>query len=1270
MRIRIREQLSLLVALTALTAVGTLAIVTWFNNYQLVLEARSSRFSLTASLKSAQVAQGVALLHNTVYAISTRPTLQNALQRYRTHGNNTAANWNTTLQDLMTAASSSSGGFVDVLQLVVYDDQLSNGGPGVENGTIIDGVVVGGDGYTGYLANGTRLNVGSGLGGRLGLLNITGDNAIGIILPGSVANGGVGGPMKIDIPVNDTDEYYAEEQYNLTHGIPFNDGFPNALYPVSLSEKYIMPEDVNTALDPELISRRNGLLLGPMAINETYFIMSFTIPVINNTSTTDVLGFVTVVVNANLILEIIQDTRGLGYSGQTALVGSAAATNMWNYSEVASEITNGPALENQAGGNDLERRFYGLHGKVDHSLSLRKIAEKLWKRSWASTDAYINPKAENNTNDLLFRYLLPPGRNRGLVGQTRTLGSYPVLERVFTEGIDSEDGGDGGGSNLNTHNSEGRLVSVGYALPNITLAQWALLIEQDKSEAFQPIERLRNILLATVFGTFAVVITLVCPIAHFAVRPISRLKTATEKSTRPPSYTPDGSRSASSLIDGIAVSSDDEGDGARSEDAAEKGRNGLSAIRNFFTRRNKQFPEEDNNYGAGSRDERRRRAFRIPGKVPERSHVIHDELTDLTRTFNEMSDELMRQYENLEERVAERTQELEEQKKLAEAANQAKSLFVANITHELRTPLNGILGMCAVCMQEDDIPKIKQSLGIVYKSGELLLHLLTDLLTFSKNQIGHMAISLDEKEFKMMDISTQVIAIFEQQAKENKIDLTISMLPDKLKEMVFWGDANRILQVLINLVSNALKFTPENGAVHVRINILHEIESREAHKVKRRSSRTGSRHDSNRKPRSKGLPSLDSSNSSSSTPQNQATPGYSTTSQSPPPISRQTLCETDKLQTQVFNGELPRTQPAILKTYMIEFQVQDTGPGIPENIHEKIFEPFVQGDLTLSKKFGGTGLGLSICLQLATLMKGKIDLKSAEEAGATFSMKIPLKLVTEKASSLTSKEPMSRRNSVSRNGSMERGALDKGISDKGTADNAPQNSNKSVNGGFGKNNKPRLLGLSQPFFAPNLPSNYEISKDTGESSKGGAGGEESNGIRVLVAEDNQVNQEVVLKLLKLEKISDVTLAKDGQEAVDAIKEALSQGRRFHLVLMDIQMPNLDGLESTRMIRDLGYSAPIVALTAFAEESNVKDCLDAGMDYFLAKPIKRTQLKAVLKTYCTTIKEGEEAYSSRSTTAGASNTTSPANSPLKTETPSNTPITAVGDVKMSFASEDV
>lgn len=110
---------------------------------------------------------------------------------------------------------------------------------------------------------------------------------------------------------------------------------------------------------------------------------------------------------------------------------------------------------------------------------------------------------------------------------------------------------------------------------------------------------------------------------------------------------------------------------------------------------------------------------------------------------------------------------------------------------------------------------------------------------------------------------------------------------------------------------------------------------------------------------------------------------------------------------------------------------------------------------------------------------------------------------------------------------------------------------------------------------------------------------------------------------------DVTIAKDGQEAFDKVRESMSRGERFDLVFMDIQMPNLDGIQSTKLIRGMGFSAPIVALTAFAEKSNEDECMASGMDYFLAKPIKRPALKQVLKKYCATIPEEE--YEGSSTT---------------------------------------
>ena len=403
----------------------------------------------------------------------------------------------------------------------------------------------------------------------------------------------------------------------------------------------------------------------------------------------------------------------------------------------------------------------------------------------------------------------------------------------------------------------------------------------------------------------------------------------------------------------------------------------------------------------------RSKTFRIPGKVPERKYFVQDELTDLTRTFNEMSEKLTKQYVELEEKVKERTQQLEASKKAAEVANETKTLFIANISHELKTPLNGILGMCAVCMQEDDPTKVKRSLGIIYKSGDLLLHLLTDLLTFTKNQIGQQ-LKLDEREFRLADVCSQLVSIFEKQAKEGHINLEVSyqgpqdLGPNmvsgaplqsgygpygtgRVRDMFLWGDQHRVLQVIINLVSNSLKFTPKDGSVNVRIRCLGDVPEVAA-------SRKGSLH---------------SKQSRRSTPRGSKQKFGRVASESNSVASTQHRGRDSSRYSDTalhINGSEPKTSPSVAvqersstppapppnaRTLLFEFEVEDTGPGIHEDQQQRVFEPFMQGDLGLSKKYGGTGLGLSICSQLASLMRGSIRLESTVGAGSKFTMQIP-----------------------------------------------------------------------------------------------------------------------------------------------------------------------------------------------------------------------------------------------------------------------------------------
>jgi osomolarity two-component system sensor histidine kinase SLN1 len=182
--------------------------------------------------------------------------------------------------------------------------------------------------------------------------------------------------------------------------------------------------------------------------------------------------------------------------------------------------------------------------------------------------------------------------------------------------------------------------------------------------------------------------------------------------------------------------------------------------------------------------------------------------------------------------------------------------------------------------------------------------------------------------------------------------------------------------------------------------------------------------------------------------------------------------------------------------------------------------------------------------------------------------------------------------------------------------------------------QPRLVGLSLPFFATN--PNRQLSKEDKLAAIDRAMANKPSGqgkLRVLVADDNSTNIEVVSRLLKLEAIYDVTIAQDGQEAYDLVKANMENNQHFDVIFMDIQMPNLDGLQSTRLIRKMGYSAPIVALTAFSEESNVKECMESGMNEFLSKPIRRPALKQVLAKFATIEEEPEMGSLTRTTPDG-------------------------------------
>jgi osomolarity two-component system sensor histidine kinase SLN1 len=503
--------------------------------------------------------------------------------------------------------------------------------------------------------------------------------------------------------------------------------------------------------------------------------------------------------------------------------------------------------------------------------------------------------------------------------------------------------------------------------------------------------------------------------------------------------------------------------------------------------------------------------FRIPEQVVTREY-IKDELTELTETFNEMTSELRKQYAVLEERVVQRTKEIKAAKVHAETANEAKSLFIANITHELRTPLNGILGMAAVSMEEKDPQNTREALKIIFKSGELLLRLLTDLLGFSKRQVNNM--KLKPKGFLIAEVTAQLNAIFYEQSRSNKINFSIQVHNQSLFRLELLGDINRILQVVMNLVSNSFKFTPSDGEIAVDISA---------------SLFDGS-----------DLTSFDE------------------------------FLQNSSISSSDFS------LPVRFNLIHLTISVRDNGPGIAPHLQSKIFEPFVQGDLDLSEKRGGVGLGLSICVQLARLMNGQISLDSELGRGSTFSFSMPLNVIRV----LDSKEigSMPVHPAISPSGCSKIFPVISDHSPDDNNDHAQKLSNSDV-----QNSNPR--GVSRPF----------------------------NNISVLIAEDNKVNQEVLLKMLKLEGIRNMKVAKDGVEAVNAVKTQMQDKKSFDIIFMDIQMPNLDGKQATEIIRnELYYQGTIIAVSAFTDHSNIEDCLAVGMNHFLAKPLRRPQLHSLLE----------------------------------------------------------
>ncbi|MFH1155277.1 MAG: response regulator [Pseudomonadota bacterium] len=398
---------------------------------------------------------------------------------------------------------------------------------------------------------------------------------------------------------------------------------------------------------------------------------------------------------------------------------------------------------------------------------------------------------------------------------------------------------------------------------------------------------------------------------------------------------------------------------------------------------------------------------------------------------------------DLEARVRERTAQLEESNtrillmaRQAEQASKAKSNFLASMSHEIRTPMNGIMGMATLMLEEELTPAQREYVEIIVSSSESLLTIINDILDMSRIEAGRL--TLENRPFSPRATLKAVKGLFSIKARQKDLEFNLSVsdaTPDRVM-----GDEGRVRQILLNLVSNALKFT-EKGHVDIRI----------------------------------------------STPD-------------------------------------PSQHPMIL-----QMDVDDTGPGIPEAFRQQLFEKFTQADPSITRRFGGSGLGLTITRHLVKLMGGTIEVKSTPGIGSRFRVLIPA-------------EPA-------------------------------------------------------PVLSPDSPAPDPVRRHAPEKNPGAR----DRKLTVLLAEDNPVNQRVVAVILGKRGFT-VDVASNG----DAVLKAL-ETKPYDLILMDIQMPGMDGLETTRKIRcssasPEGCRIPIIALTAHAMKDDRNRCLEAGMDGYLSKPI--------------------------------------------------------------------